>query len=188
LGQMFLDYNRPFYNSAATITLERIERSKYNAFATMHFEEFDKHIAPEDVDHVYDLFDGNTFAMQKTLNIAFSLTSKNEWCTTETIRQAIDEIIEEYDFTYRTHLMSIGPSQKEVLYAIARSGKAMQITSAAFVGKYRLGSASSVQSAVRKLKADGWIAEYINQDGQKYYQVNDYFLMLWIQKKYGRGF
>lgn len=188
LGQMFQDYNRPFYNSAATITLEQIERSKYNAFATMHFEEYDKHIAPEDVDRVYDLFDGNTFAMQKTLNIAFSLTEKKEWCTIDTIQQAIDEIIEENDFSYRTHLMSVGSSQKEVLYAIARSGKAMQITSAAFVGKYRLGSASSVQSAVRKLKADGWVAEYINQAGQKYYQVNDYFLMLWIQKKYGRGF
>ena len=188
LGQMFQDYNRPFYNSAATITLEQIERSKYNAFATMHFEEYDKHISPEDVDRVYDLFDGNTFAMQKTLNIAFSLTEKKEWCTIDTIRQAIDEIIEENDFSYRTHLMSVGSSQKEVLYAIARSGKAMQITSAAFVGKYRLGSASSVQSAVRKLKADGWVAEYINQAGQKYYQVNDYFLMLWIQKKYGRGF
>ena len=188
LGQMFQDYNRPFYNSAATITLEQIERSKYNAFATMHFEEYNKHIAPEDVDRVYDLFDGNTFAMQKTLNIAFSLTEKKEWCTIDTIRQAIDEIIEENDFSYRTHLMSVGSSQKEVLYAIARSGKAMQITSAAFVGKYRLGSASSVQSAVRKLKADGWVAEYINQAGQKYYQVNDYFLMLWIQKKYGRGF
>ena len=188
LGQMFQDYNRPFYNSAATITLEQIERSKYNAFATMHFEEYDKHISPEDVDRVYDLFDGNTFAMQKTLNIAFSLTEKKEWCTIDTIRQAIDEIIEENDFSYRTHLMSLGFSQKELLYAIARSGKAMQITSAAFVGKYRLGSASSVQSAVRKLKADGWVAEYINQAGQKYYQVNDYFLMLWIQKKYGRGF
>ena len=188
LGQMFQDYNRPFYNSAATITLEQIERSKYNAFATMHFEEYDKHISPEDVDRVYDLFDGNTFAMQKTLNIAFSLTGKKEWCTIDTIRQAIDEIIEENDFSYRTHLMSVGSSQKEVLFAIARSGKAMQITSAAFVGKYRLGSASSVQSAVRKLKADGWVAEYINQAGQKYYQVNDYFLMLWIQKKYGRGF
>ena len=84
--------------------------------------------------------------------------------------------------------MSIGLSQKEALYAIARSGKAMQITSAAFVGKYRLGSSSSVQSAVRKLKADGWIAEYINQDNQKYYQLNDYFLMLWIQKNYGQGY
>jgi len=188
LSQMFQDYSRPFYASAATITLEKIEQSKYIAFVMTHFEEFEKHISPEDVKRIYDLFDGNTYAMHKTLNTAFSLTDKNERCIIERIRQALDEIIEENDFTYRTHLMSIGLSQKEVLYAIARSGKAMQITSAAFVGKYRLGSSSSVQSAVRKLKADGWVAEYINQDGQKYYQLNDYFLMLWIQKKYGRGY
>ena len=64
----------------------------------------------------------------------------------------------------------------------------MQITSANFVNKYRLGSSSSVQSAVRKLKADGWVAECMNEDGQKCYQLNDYFLMLWIQKNYGKGY
>lgn len=188
LGQMFLDYNRPFYQSATIVTLEKIEKCKYNAFAVEHFEEFGKHIASEDVDRVYDLFGGNTFAMQKTLYTAFSLTPANETCEIATIRHAIDDIIEDNDFNYRTHLMPMGLSQKEVLYAIARSGVATQITSSAFVNKYRLGSASSVQSAVRKLKADGWITESLNSDGQKSYQLNDYFLMLWIQKNYGRGY
>lgn len=188
LGQMFQDYNRPFYESAAILTLEKIERTKYNAFVLKHFEEFGKHIASEDVDRVYNLFDGNTYAMQKTIHTAFSLLSENETCTLATIRQAIDDIIEDNDFSYRTHLMPMGLSQKEILYAIARSGVASQITGAAFVNKYRLGSASSVQSAVRKLKADGWISEYMNQEGQKKYQLNDYFLMLWIQKNYGKGY
>jgi len=188
LGQMFQDYNRPFYESAATLTLDKIERNKYNAFVLKHFEEFGKHIAPEDVDRVYSLFNGNTYAMQKTIHTAFSLTPEKETCTLTTIRQAIDDIIEDNDFTYRTHLMPMGLSQKEALYAIARSSIATQITSAAFVGKYRLGSASSVQSAVRKLKAEGWVTESINQDGQKQYQLNDYFLMLWVQKNYGKGY
>ena len=188
LGQMFQDYNRPFYESASIFTLEKIERSKYNAFVLQHFEEFGKHIASEDVDRVYNLFDGNTYAMQKTIHTAFSLTPDGDMCTLAIIRRAIDDIIEDNDFTYRTHLMPMGLSQKEVLYAIARSGIATQITSAAFVGKYRLGSASSVQSAVRKLKADGWVTEYMNQEGLKCYQLNDYFLMLWIQQKYGRGY
>jgi len=188
LGQMFQDYNRPFYESATIITLEKIERSKYNAFVLEHFEEFDKHIASEDVDRVYDLFDGNTYAMQRTIHTAFSLTPEKQTCSLSTIRQAIDDIIEDNDFTYRTHLMPMGLSQKELLYAIARSGVASQITGSVFVNKYRLGSASSVQSAVRKLKADGWVTEFMNPDGQKCYQLNDYFLMLWIQKNYGRGY
>jgi len=188
LGQMFQDYNRPFYESATIMTLEKIERSKYNAFVLEHFEEFNKHIATEDVDRVYDLFDGNTYAMQRTIHTAFSLTPEKQTCTLSTIRQAIDDIIEDNDFTYRTHLMPMGLSQKEVLYAIARSGVASQITGSVFVNKYRLSSASSVQSAIRKLKADGWVTEFMNPDGQKCYQLNDYFLMLWIQKNYGRGY
>lgn len=188
LGQMFQDYNRPFYESATIMTLEKIERSKYNAFVLEHFEEFNKHIASEDVDRVYDLFDGNTYAMQRTIHTAFSLTPEKQTCTLSTIRQAIDDIIEDNDFTYRTHLMPMGLSQKEVLYAIARSGVASQITGSVFVNKYRLSSASSVQSAIRKLKADGWVTEFMNPDGQKCYQLNDYFLMLWIQKNYGRGY
>ena len=188
LGQMFQDYNRPFYESATIINLEKIERNKYNAFVLEHFEEFDKHIATEDVDRVYNLFDGNTYAMQKTIHTAFSLTPKNQTCSLTTLRRAIDDIIEDNDFTYRTHLMSMGLAQKEVLYAVARSGVAMQITGSAFVNKYRLGSASSVQSAIRKLKSDGWVTEYLNQEGQKCYQLNDYFLMLWVQKNYGQGY
>lgn len=188
LGQMFQDYNRPFYESATIITLDKIERSKYNAFVLEHFAEFDRHIAAEDVDRVYDLFDGNTYAMQKTIHTAFSLTPEKQTCTLTTIRRAIDDIIEDNDFTYRSHLMPMSSSQKEVLYAVARSGIATQITGSAFVNKYRLGSASSVQSAIRKLKADGWLSEDMNQDGQKYYQLNDYFLMLWVQKNYGRGY
>lgn len=188
LGQMFQDYNRPFYESATIMTLDKIEQSKYNAFVTNHFKEFGKQISSEDVDRVYDLFDGNTFAMQKTLHTAFSLTSEEEICTLAVIRQAIDDIIADNDFTYRSHLMSMGASQKEVLYAIGRNGVASQVTSTAFVGKYHLGSPSSVQSAIRKLLAEGWISEFYDNNGKKCYQLNDLFLMLWIQQKYGMGY
>ena len=84
--------------------------------------------------------------------------------------------------------MPMSLPQKEVLYAIARSGIATQITGADFLKKHHLGSSSSVQSAVRKLLADGWITEYYNADGKKCYQLYDYFLTLWIQQNYGRGY
>ncbi|MBR0296349.1 MAG: ATPase [Paludibacteraceae bacterium] len=188
LGQMFLDYNRPFYQSSTMMTLEKIERSKYGAFAVEHFEEFGKHIDIENVNRVYDLFDGNTFAMHKTLNTSFSITSDGTECDLLTIHKAIDNILGESEHDFRTRLMPMSLPQKEVLYAIARSGIAMQITGAEFVKKFHLGSPSSVQSAVRKLLSDGWIAEIYNNDGKKCYQLNDMFLMLWIQQTYGEGY
>lgn len=188
LSQMFMDYNRPFYQSSMMMALEKIERNKYCTFAIQHFEEFGKQIAEENVGRVYDLFEGNTFAMHKTLNTAFSITSEGNECSLATINKAIDGILGESDHDFRTRLMSMSLPQKEVLYAIARSGIATQITGTEFVKKYRLGSSSSVQSAVRKLLADGWITEYYTKEGKKCYQLYDYFLTLWIQKNYGNGY
>ena len=188
LGQMFLSYNRPFYQSAATLSLESIPRDKYSSFVMACFNEFGKQIEEDTVNHVYELFDGNTFAMQKTMNVAFAHTSEGKECSLADIRGALDEIIGENDHDFRARLMPMSMSQKEVLFAIGRNGIASQVTGTAFVGKYHLGSPSSVQSAIRKLLADGWISEFYDKDGKKCYQLNDLFLMLWIQQKYGIGY
>lgn len=187
LNQMFQDKNRPFYDSARLLPLDKIDREKYISFAQRCFHEFDKEITEDLVARVYDLFDGNTFSMQKTMNSAFSLTNTNNTCTADIIHNAIEEILEDNDYNYRTRLMLMSASQKEVLYAIARASKAMQITGAEFINRYQLHSASSVQSAMRKLIADGWIAESENKE-QRTYQLTDQFLALWIQKKYGMGY
>lgn len=187
LGQMFINYNRPFYASATMISLEKIECSKYADFAVMHFKEYGKHISAETVKHVYKLVDGNTFALQKIMNVAFSLTREEE-CKLNTVKRAIDEIISSNDYDYRTRLMNVSVPQKEVLYAVGRKGTVSQITGSEFVTTFRLGSASSVQSAVRKLRADGWLSEFFDADGNKQYQLSDIFLTLWIQSKYGMGY
>ena len=187
LSQMFQDKNRPFYDSARLLPLDKIDRDKYLAFAETHFREFGKSVSKENVAHIYDLFDGNTFAMQKTMNTAFSLTPGATECSLATMRSAIDEILTDSEYDYRTRLMLVSPSQKEVLYAVARQGKAVQVTGAKFINQNRLTSASSVQSAIRKLMADGWIAESI-ENGEKTYQLTDWFLTLWIQQRYGMGY
>ena len=188
LGQMFQDSNRPFYSSAGIIALERIDKTKYAAFAIEHFAEFGKRIDADSVSRVYDLFSGNTFAMQKTMNVAFSLTAAKAECTLDVVREAIDEILEDNTYDYRTRLMTMSTPQKEVLYAIGKRGVVTQITGAEFVNHNRLGSASSVQSAMRKLMADGWVAETVGEEGKKSYQLTDLFLALWIQQRYGVGY
>lgn len=188
LGQMFQDSNRPFYSSANIMNLEEIPRDKYNKFAIDCFKEFGKSIDPNNIYRVYDLFGGNTFAMQKTMNMAFMLTPDNSECTIDTIHEAIDDILEDNTYEYRNRLMTMGSSQKKVLYAIGKKGKVTQITGAEFINQNQLGSASSVQSAIKKLLADGWITELADEEGKKVYQLNDYFLTLWIQQKYGVGY
>ena len=67
--------------------------------------------------------------------------------------------------------------QKLVLTALAKEGMAKGITSSAFLRKYRLPSASTVQSAVRGLLEK----DYITLE-QGVYTVYDLFLAYWIRR------
>lgn len=69
-----------------------------------------------------------------------------------------------------------------MLYAIARDGEVERITSTDFIKRHRLSSASSVQSAVKKLLEKDVITE-IN----KVFAVTDKLFALWINKLYGNA-
>ena len=67
--------------------------------------------------------------------------------------------------------------QKMLLYAIAEDGLATQITSADFIKRHKLPSASSVQSAIKRLLSDDFVVEEARR-----YHVNDRFFGLWIRR------
>ena len=78
---------------------------------------------------------------------------------------------------YKEIMNRLAPKQKMVLQAIAKEGKAQNITSAKFVQKYHLNSASSVQAAIKLLLKNEIITQ---EDG--YYRLSDFFFAEWIAK------
>ena len=175
LGRMFDSRNRPFYKSADSMVLEAIERSEYVSFICRMFVQCDRSIDTTLAEKVYDMFEGHTYYVQKTMNEAFANTSLGECCTDETIQTSLQAILDGNDMFYREVLSRMSLSQKMLLYAIAAEGKAKQLTSAAFIKRHKLASASSVQSAAKKLLANEMIVEEAKQC-----RVSDRFLSLWI--------
>ena len=74
-----------------------------------------------------------------------------------------------------TFLKGLPEKQKELLIAIANAKDAEAITSAEFIRKYKLTSASSVQAAQRVLLEKDYIT---NENGK--YKVYDQFFRMWI--------
>ncbi len=74
-------------------------------------------------------------------------------------------------------------SKRNCFYAIAKVGEAENVTSAKFIKRYSLTSASSVQSATKKLLEKDIITE-IN----KVYSVTDKFFAMWINTIYGNKY
>jgi len=185
LTEMFNNASRPFFASSTMMSLNELEIEKYVDFLVLHFNAYQKNVVVDDVKSIYDLLRGNTFCLQKTFNIAFSMTPVNATCDIQIMLQAIEDILLENEHTYKTRLSLLTPQPKEVLFAIAADKTANHVTSSDFVRRHQLKSSSSVQSAIKQLLDGEWITHYSDNRNNKIYIINDPFLQLWLQKQQG---
>lgn len=183
MQEMFISSSRPFYHSADILELKAIDQEIYLPFIAEHFRKRNRRIKDENIERVYRLYKGHTFYIQKTFNEAFADTPQNGECTLDIIKNAIDNLIMNNETIFREILSNIPDKQKELLYAIAKDGDAVNVTSAKFIKQHSLTSASSVQSAIKKLLEKDIVTE-IN----KVYSVTDKFFGMWINTIYGNKF
>jgi hypothetical protein len=170
MTNMFNSPAKPFYQSAISMGLEAIPVNTYTDFAVRLFEEYGKHVDREVIEHVWAKYDGYTWFVQMVMNELFALTARDEACTMDKVDAALQNVILSQENSYKTLLSNLPPRQKMVLQAIAKEGVARNVTSMKFVKQYNLGSASSVQSAVRLLLQNDLITQ---EDGCC--RVYDYF-------------
>ena len=175
---MFVNPSRPFYQSVTIMHLDAIDIEHYVLFAQHHFRIAGKNIKEEVIRSVYERFEGITWYIQKILNVLYAFTPQGEICTEDKVDIAIRFILESYHYTYSELLFQIPEKQKEILVAICKEGKAQNVTSAAFIKKYRLPSASSVQAALKGLLEKDFITKE-----QGTYQVYDRFFSLWLREQ-----
>lgn len=177
MTNMFNSPAKPFYQSAISMGLEAIPVNTYTDFAVRLFEEYGKHVDREVIEHVWAKYDGYTWFVQMVMNELFALTARGEVCAMDKVDAALQNVILSQENSYKTLLSHLPPRQKMVLQAIAKEGVARNVTSMKFVKQYNLGSASSVQSAVRLLLQNDLITQ---EDGC--YRVYDYFFSTWLSE------
>ena len=182
MQEMFISAAHPFYNSADILELKAIEENVYADFVTSWMERYERSIKPEMIHLVYQLFRGNTYGMQKTFNEVFALASEGEVCTQEIVLQAINNIVDSKEPLFQELLSNIPEKQKPLLYAIAADGEVEKPTSAAFIQKHKLTSASAVQYAAKQLMASGVITKLHGK-----YSLNEQFFDIWINRMYGKA-
>ncbi len=183
MHNIFFTSSRPFYQSVSLLQLNAIDEGKYIDFVISHFLNGDKNISAELIKQVYHQFEGHTWYMQSIFNELYSLIEKGEKCTIELVKEAIENKIASYEPLFQNTLNLLPEKQKELLYAIAKDGKAKELTSGAFVMKHGLLSASSVQTAAMQL-----LNKDIITSENRVYQIYNRFFGLWLAKVYGSGY
>lgn len=179
MSNMFNSPSKPFYQSVISMGLDPIPMDIYSDFAVRMFEQRGKSLDIETVNTVWKMYDGYTWFVQMVMNELFSLTEKSSPCDRTMITKARDNIIHAQEGSYKDLLSQLAPRQKIVLQAIAKEGNACAITSAKFINKYSLGTASSVQAAVKLLLKNDLITA---ENGV--YRVYDYFFSYWLATVY----
>ena len=182
MQNIFFSSSRPFYQSAAILTLEVIDEAVYTEFANRLFIQNKKQVSTGLIRKIYQLFEGHTWYMQAICNELFSLLNENEPCTEDKLFSAIKSRIYSYENLFLNTLNLLPERQKELLYAIAKEGKAKMLTSGAFVKKHGLHSQGSVQTSAKQLLEK----EIITQEKNLYW-VYDRFFGLWLSDVFGRG-
>lgn len=183
MQNIFFSASRPFYQSASFLNLDPIKFEPYRKFVHKHFEKANKKISDECITRIYDMLEGHTWYMQIIFNRIYEQLDSGEKITVSEADTILHATVESYRTIYQGMVTMLAERQKEVLFAIAKEGKAMEITSADFITKHGLQSPSSVQSAVKQLLDK----ELITKEAAVY-QVYDRFFGLWLSKTYGTGF
>ncbi len=179
MSNMFHSASKPFYQSAISMDLNPIPLLTYTNFAKEKFEEYGKHVSERLVEDVYTRFNGCTWFVQMMMNELFALTKENDTCDVDRTDEAWHNVIYMQKGSYMDLLSHIAPKQKLLLQAIAKEGVVHGITSSAFIKKYKLPSASSVQSALKLLLKN----DIVTHDNGVY-RIYDYFLAEWLKSEY----
>ena len=117
----------------------------------------------------------------RVINMCVMVENNLAWTTDTNVSEddvdrAVRQIILQNEEAYKDTLFQLTLRQRDLLVAIGREGKATQITGMAFVKRYHLSSASSVQKAAQIL-----LDKQLVTQQQGVYEVYDKFLAEWIR-------
>lgn len=172
MQEMFLSAKRPFYQSAHTLSIGRIDRQTYYGFAAGFFAE--RKLSEEVFSSIYDTFDGHTWYIQTILNRLYGYAGAPD---SPAVQRAVAQIVAENTYSYEILLAAYSSGSVRLLKAIAKEGAVKEINSGEFIARHHLKAASSVNTALRKLIDKELI--YKSPDG---YIVYDRFMAIWLRE------
>lgn len=179
MGKIFNSPSEPFYQSCIPLYLDAIAIQEYCGFAQAHFSSAGKSIPEDCFAGIYGQFEGHTWYVQTILNRLFEVCKKGTCVSSDDVRDAVTYILDLNTMYFQEMLRPLSARQKELLIAIAKEGKVEGITSAAFVKKHSLASASAVQGAAKPLMESETI---VREDD--IYRISNRFFSLWLARRY----
>lgn len=179
LTEMFYSSKRPFYQSTQALFLKKIDPQIYASFIKHHFESNKKVLTEEALDFILEFTKGHTYYTQMLCHRVF-LYSKQK-IGLENVHKNALEILQLNEVMYFQYRNMLTNQQWQLMKAIAKEDTVEHANSAAFLKKYDLGAASTVQRSLKSLLEKEMIYLTI-EENRKYYSVYDCFFSRWLER------
>jgi AAA+ ATPase superfamily predicted ATPase len=178
LEPMFNAAERPFYQSAELMYLEKIAAEDYRNFIMDKFGAAHKKISPEVILKIFRFTRLHTFYVQHICNLLFE--SDQQEIDNTLINEIFQRVMTSNEPLFANYRNLLPSHQYSLLQAMAVENGIDKPTSGAFIHQYRLTSASSVTTSLKALADKEMIVQSDNR-----WQVYDVFFSRWLEYHYG---
>ena len=174
LSAMFSDRDRPFYQSTQLLQLGKISSSEYIKFIRGNFMLRNIQISDEAANNILEFTRNHTYYVQYLCNRLFE--TGISIITREVIIEKLTTILQENESYYFGYRNLLTEQQYSLLKAIAKEDRIAQPSSRDFINKHKLGTTSTINSAIKSLLNKELI---FREEGS--YKVYDVFFSLWLK-------
>lgn len=179
MADIFTNEKKPFYSSTAFVSLGKIDESPYASFIRRLFSESDRKITDDAIQFILDWTRRHTYYTQQLCHTIFATGDEN--IDIDEVKAACNQLMKQGEAIYLQYRQMLTIKQWSYLIAIAKEGSVQQITSAQFLGRHRIGSASTSQRLADALSEKGLLNDETTLNGT-IYTVNDVFFSHWMER------
>lgn len=176
IQELFLNRTRPLYRIGRHYPLARIAVEHWVPFICDKFSKARKNISETNARHIVELTDGHPFYTQHLCHALWDLCEAE--VTPSLIQSALETLLQRESYAFVNLWESLTVNQRRILLGLAKNGGHGEgIFSTEFISTNRLGTASSVQRAIKTLVD----RDILDREGERVVII-DRFLRLWINR------
>ena len=179
MADIFTNEKKPFFSSTAFVSLGKISAESYTAFIRRLFDEYDREIDDEAISFILDWTRRHTYYTQQLCHTIFA--NGEHQIGIKQVKDSCEQLMQQGEAIYLQYRQMLTVKQWSYLIAVAKERTVSQITAANFLGRHKIGSASTSQRLADALCEKGLLNDDIKTKGTTY-SVNDVFFSHWLER------
>jgi uncharacterized protein len=176
IRQMFMEQNRPMYQSSGHYPLHSIGTEHWIPFIRNRFVPANKQISEALIESLCDRTGGHPYYTQNLAHALWEITPSGTAVTNDVLRSAEKLLLRRLDYTYTVLWETLSSNQRLLLQGISSEPPSPQPFSAAFLAKYGIPGSSAHRAVEGLLERD-----LVDRDSDGYF-ISDRFFRLWIMQ------